>query len=398
MSIIEELLYNKCSYCLDHDIKHGNYIDIEWRDEKNEGYWPMPYQESGFNPERVKAIVVGQDPTIENPRPMKYVLEANLVESNLGKFVREMFGGLKNIRFDEIYITNLIKCRFREKPGKDNRNICRFIDCMASECYSRFLSREIAQCRNARYLFTLGRDNFEVLAGLFSIDHPPLTLFKEFYGTKFVLRSQEVGRNLYLIPLPHQPTYDLAKRFSPYSEDEVRRRLSNLYNFMVEGQCYEVLAYKAVTTLMAKGVDMAQKGYQTNLASEFYVISTLFRLGYDASLTLGNKKAVDITIVHTEGNATTIDVKAVAGKMDWLLGNSPPHQAQNHYVVLLSFEGKFSEVENVPRVWVFPSEKLTSYIKVASNNSTHYVSRKSVLETGSQFESAWQLIKGGSPK
>ena len=34
--------------------------------------------------------------------------------------------------------------------------------------------------------------------------------------------------------------------------------------------------------------------YNTNLASEFYVLSMLHRLGSDASLTLGNKKSVDI--------------------------------------------------------------------------------------------------------
>jgi hypothetical protein len=33
--------------------------------------------------------------------------------------------------------------------------------------------------------------------------------------------------------------------------------------------------------------------YNTNLAAEFYVLSILHRLGFDATMTLGNKKAVD---------------------------------------------------------------------------------------------------------
>jgi hypothetical protein len=66
-----------------------------------------------------------------------------------------------------------------------------------------------------------------------------------------------------------------------------------------------------------------QRGYNTNLASEFYVLSMLYRLGLDANLTLGNKKSVDITVVLGPGRAVTIDVKAVAGKMDWLMGSSP---------------------------------------------------------------------------
>ncbi|MEP7311556.1 MAG: hypothetical protein ABI859_03150 [Pseudomonadota bacterium] len=68
---------------------------------------------------------------------------------------------------------------------------------------------------------------------------------------------------------------------------------------------------------------MKRSGYNTNLASEFYVISLLHRLGADANLTLGNKKSVDIVVVRQAGDAATVDVKAVAGKHDWLVGNVP---------------------------------------------------------------------------
>ena len=46
-------------------------------------------------------------------------------------------------------------------------------------------------------------------------------------------------------------------------------------------------------------------------------LSLLHRLGpADAALSLGNKKAVDITVVRAEGGAVTIDVKGVAGRYD----------------------------------------------------------------------------------
>jgi hypothetical protein len=61
-----------------------------------------------------------------------------------------------------------------------------------------------------------------------------------------------------------------------------------------------------------------QRGYATNLASEFYVLSALYRLGLDANLTLGNKKGIDIVVACGPGRAYTIEVKAVAGKNDWL--------------------------------------------------------------------------------
>jgi len=61
---------------------------------------------------------------------------------------------------------------------------------------------------------------------------------------------------------------------------------------------------------------MSQKGYDTNLASEFYVMFVLHRLGCNATITLGNKKAIDIVVTRGAGEAVTIDVKAVAGKTD----------------------------------------------------------------------------------
>ena len=51
--------------------------------------------------------------------------------------------------------------------------------------------------------------------------------------------------------------------------------------------------------------------YNTNLASEFYVLSMLHRLGANAALTLGNKKAVDIIVANENGSTTTIDVKGL---------------------------------------------------------------------------------------
>ena len=228
MSIYEELMSNRCTWCLERKIENANHIDITWRDQENKGCWPKPYQESGVDLGKVKAIVIGQDPTIEDPRPMEYALEANVKESNLGKFLREVFGELRSIRFDELDFTNLVKCRFDEKPGKDNRNISQFIYKMAYECYSKFLSHEITDCTNARYLFTLGRDNFAVLAGLVGVNHPSLGNFRKFYGARLEVPTSIFGRECYLVPLPHQPTYNIAERYSPYRREEVRKKLKRL--------------------------------------------------------------------------------------------------------------------------------------------------------------------------
>lgn len=230
MILIEELLSNKCTYCLEHNINNGTCIDINWRDEKNKGFWPKPYQEFGINIESIQGIVIGQDPTIEKARSIEWILEANVTDSNLGKFLREVFSMIPNLRFDELYFTNLVKCRFKEKPGKGDRNISNFLRDMARQCYLRYLNQEIEICRHAQYIFTLGRDVFNLLAELLEVEHQTLELFKEYYGTKLVIPISKVGRKCYLIPIPHQPTYDLANRYLPYSKDEVRKKLQQLYS------------------------------------------------------------------------------------------------------------------------------------------------------------------------
>jgi hypothetical protein len=88
---------------------------------------------------------------------------------------------------------------------------------------------------------------------------------------------------------------------------------------------------------------MALSKYETNLASEFYVLAALYRLGADASLSLGNKKAVDITVVRAAGDAITIDVKGVAGRHDWPADNISSVPRERHFVVFVSFEGKFED-------------------------------------------------------
>ena len=138
-----------------------------------------------------------------------------------------------------------------------------------------------------------------------------------------------------------------------------------------------------------------QRGYNTNLASEFYVLSMLYRLGHDANLTLGNKKSVDITVVLGPGRAITIDVKAVAGKMDWLMGGAPDSQGryENHYFVLVSYDNHFSDTKQVPRCWILRHAEVLPIVKTAKGiGRMRYLPRKQVLTTFGAREGAWELL------
>jgi hypothetical protein len=141
---------------------------------------------------------------------------------------------------------------------------------------------------------------------------------------------------------------------------------------------------------MAKG---AQRGYATNLASEFYVLSVLYRLGLSANLTLGNKKGVDIVVACAPGRAITIEVKAVAGKNDWLVGNLGIEPREHHFVVLVSYEALFDKPDELPRVWVFPHDDLVPFIRTSKTGSARYISRKQIRETAATHSQDWELLR-----
>jgi len=137
-----------------------------------------------------------------------------------------------------------------------------------------------------------------------------------------------------------------------------------------------------------------QRGYNTNLASEFYVLSVLYRLGLEANLTLGNKKSVDIVVACAPGVAFTIEVKSVAGKNDWLVGSLA--KRDHHYVVLVSYEGKFDDLNALPMVWVYPSHAVMPLVKTSKTGSAHYISRREVHDTGSRYLHGWQQLRSTS--
>ena len=133
------------------------------------------------------------------------------------------------------------------------------------------------------------------------------------------------------------------------------------------------------------------KNYDTNLASEFYVLSSLHRLGADATLTLGNKKSVDIVIVRKAGDAITIDVKGVAGRWDWPADNiREPKHPSKHFLVLISYEGKIIDLCSMPSVWIVPYKQISKFIKKYRGRQN--VSRMLIQNNGKRYRDAWHLI------
>jgi hypothetical protein len=135
--------------------------------------------------------------------------------------------------------------------------------------------------------------------------------------------------------------------------------------------------------------------YDTNLAAEFYVLSCLHRLGLTANLTLGNKKGVDIVVVRDAGDAVTVEVKGIAKKYDWPADNLATDHPQQHFVALVSFEGRIDDaVMPPPRVWIIPFPQIAAFKREYRTRTN--VSRADVLAEGQPFENAWHLIEGSA--
>jgi hypothetical protein len=130
--------------------------------------------------------------------------------------------------------------------------------------------------------------------------------------------------------------------------------------------------------------------YNTNLSAEFWVLSALHRMGMDAQLTLGNKKSVDILVNISPKTVCTIDVKGLADSYDWPADNICIFDNPNHFYILLTFEGKISDLQVSPAVWIIPSNEIQQFIK--QYRTRKVLSRSLIKSNASRFKNAWNYF------
>ena len=95
------------------------------------------------------------------------------------------------------------------------------------------------------------------------------------------------------------------------------------------------------------------KGYITGIASEYLILSMLYRLGIEAYMSLGNKKAVDIRVVKRTGEILSIDVKSVQGYSSLVVNNVVPKA--DHIVIFVIYKNHFQDLTTNPDIYVVPS-------------------------------------------
>ncbi len=136
------------------------------------------------------------------------------------------------------------------------------------------------------------------------------------------------------------------------------------------------------------------KGYNTNLASEYYVLATLYRLGFDAYITLGNKKGIDIILNLNDEKQITIDVKGLQGTTLFPLDNvNELADKPYHFVVFLSFLRKMSDPLVLPEIYILPYSSLKELMYHNPKGNRKGINLSTLRSTAPQARDNWEILK-----
>lgn len=115
---------------------------------------------------------------------------------------------------------------------------------------------------------------------------------------------------------------------------------------------------------------MGEIHQNTNLASEYYALSMMYRVGANAYLTLGNKKSVDI-LIDRKGATLTADVKGLKDTSCFPIDNCDKID-KNHYLIFISYIKKIDDPKISPEVYIVPSVQLEKPQKALDGKSLVY--------------------------
>ena len=125
--------------------------------------------------------------------------------------------------------------------------------------------------------------------------------------------------------------------------------------------------------------------FNTGIAAEYFVLSQLHRLGLEAYISQGNKKAIDIRVIQEDGNPVSLDVKAVRGYSSLVVNNVV--ERKNHFVAFVIYNNKFEDVLTLPEIFIVPSSEVASI-------TSHFKKEKRVMKGAlKEYQNNWQVLK-----
>jgi hypothetical protein len=135
----------------------------------------------------------------------------------------------------------------------------------------------------------------------------------------------------------------------------------------------------------SKGPRRIKRAKHLELASKFYVLSVLHRLGADATLTFSQSDNVDITVVLESGHALTVDIKTLTGPMEWPVGDF--RARAGHFLAFVWYPS--SANPNIPpNVYIVASEQLKGFL----NHHAEATVSLARLDEEVQARDAWQQL------
>lgn len=126
--------------------------------------------------------------------------------------------------------------------------------------------------------------------------------------------------------------------------------------------------------------------FNTGMAAEFFVLSQLFRMGLEAYLSQGNKKSIDIRVVHNAMHAISVDVKAVRSYSSLVVNNVTV--SESHFLAFVIYNNKFEDVSKVPEVYIVPSTEVAAITR-------HFKNERRVMKGDlAEYKDNWKVLSG----
>jgi len=129
---------------------------------------------------------------------------------------------------------------------------------------------------------------------------------------------------------------------------------------------------------------MRNSSYNTGIASEYLVLSMLYRLDLEAYISNGNKKSIDIRVINKNGNPISIDVKSVRGYSSLVVNNV--ESKLDHFIIFVIYNNRFEDLSKMPEFYIVPSVEI-------QNISETYGEEKRVLKGRiSDYKDKWEYL------
>ena len=132
---------------------------------------------------------------------------------------------------------------------------------------------------------------------------------------------------------------------------------------------------------------MRADSFNTGIASEYLVLSILYRLELEAYVSQGNKKSVDIRVIRDSGTPVSIDVKSVRGYSSLVVNNVKPQY--DHFIVFVIYNNKFDDIRIQPDIYIVPS------MNIPEITETYGQEKRVMKGRFEEFKDKWEyIIKG----